>query len=114
MQDPPRVRSATSLAPTSGFPTIGPAILRGSAGTGGDLIAAKLLNLELSRVGQPGYPTRGVADANPSVAIGGRRVSCAEVSKMPAEMRPTTSARHIVPATPNVRTRSGFIEISRD
>src|SRR5712671_2099017 len=112
IQDPPRVRSATSLAPISGFPAMGLDILRGSAGIAGDLIAIKLLNCELSRVGQPGYRARGWADANPSVAIGGKRVCCAEVSKIPADIRTRASKRAVVPATLMVRTTPRFIDIS--
>ena len=37
------------------------------------LIAASVLNFEVSRVGQPGYRTHGWAEAAPSVAIGAKR-----------------------------------------
>src|SRR6266851_6316990 len=112
MQEPPRVRSATSFSPIAGFPSTGLLILRGSAGTGGDLIAARELNFKVSRVGQPGYRTHGWAEAAPSMAIGARRGCCAEISKMPPGIVARTSKRPVALATLTVRTRSRFIDMS--
>src|SRR6266705_401221 len=110
MQEPPRVRSATSFSPIAGFPPTGLVILRGTAGAAGDLIAARELNFEVSRVGQPGYRTHGWVEAAPSIAIGAGRGCCADDS--PPGIVARASRRPNAPATCRVRTRSRFIDIS--
>jgi len=105
------VRSATSFSPIEEFPSTGLVILRGAAGAGGDLIAARELNFEVSRVGQPGYRTHGWAEAAPSIAIGAGPGCCADDSKRPGIVV-RASRRPNAPATSMVRTRSRFIDVS--
>ena len=104
------MRSATSFSPIEGFASTGLVTLRGAAGAGGDLTAARELNFEVSRVGQPGYRTHGWAEAAPSIAIGAGRGCCADDS--PPGIVARASRRPNAPATCMVRARSRFIDVS--
>src|SRR5437588_779646 len=98
MHDPPRVRSATSFWPAMGSPATGVAILRGALGRGGDTIALRELNLEVSRFGQPPYRIHGRAAAGPSVASGAAR-SVGAADPSPTQTRRDPASRAIVATT---------------